>query len=462
MRDVVLLIDIGSTFTKVTAVDIKNECILARARSFTTVSTDINNGLNDAVIQLKKQIGEFNITKRLAASSAAGGLKMVSIGLVPELTVKAAKMAALSAGAKLMKAYSYELCEDEADEIEKLKPDIILLSGGTDGGNSSVILNNAQIIANISINTPVVIAGNKKAARKCEKILTESGKRVIVTENVMPEFNVLNIIPAQNAIREIFLERIIRAKGITQVEGLIEGIIMPTPSAVMQAAQLLAKGTITEKGIGDLLLVDMGGATTDVYSVCEGKPSTDGVVLKGLPEPFSKRTVEGDLGARYSAESVIEAYGMDNFLYKSKLTQEFVDEYLLKIKEDPSIIEKDGNGEIFDRTVAKCAVEMAVKRHSGILEKNYTMNGLIFVQNGKDLSQVNTVIGTGGPIIDAVHPQEIMSEALFNEKDPYSLRPKNAKLFIDKDYIYAAMGLLSNSYPDVALRILKSETIELK
>ncbi|MEG1924083.1 MAG: glutamate mutase L, partial [Clostridia bacterium] len=116
MCDVVILIDIGSTFTKVTAVDIKNECIVGNARAFTTVDTDINEGLNKALNSLKESIGEFNIVKRLAASSAAGGLKMISIGLVPELTVKAAKMAALSAGAKLMQTYSFELCEDEVDE----------------------------------------------------------------------------------------------------------------------------------------------------------------------------------------------------------------------------------------------------------------------------------------------------------------------------------------------------------
>ncbi|NLC45335.1 MAG: MutL protein, partial [Clostridiales bacterium] len=297
----VLLIDFGSTYTKVTAVDLENEAILGTARSFTTVATDINEGLENALYTLKECIGNVDYIARYACSSAAGGLKMIAVGLVPDLTAEAAKRAALSAGAKVMKVYSYELSPSESAEIEELIPDIVLLTGGTDGGNKDVILHNAHALANIKKNFPVVIAGNKSVVDQASDTLSKAGKQVTVCANVMPEFNKLNIEPAREAIRKIFLQRIIQAKGLSKVKKLIEGILMPTPSAVLSAANRLSVGHGKEKGIGDLLVVDVGGATTDVHSIADGNPTQSGVVMKGLPEPFIKRTVEGDLGVRYSA-----------------------------------------------------------------------------------------------------------------------------------------------------------------
>ena len=121
----------------------------------------------------------------------------------------------------------------------------------------------------------------------------------------MPDVNVLNVEPARTMIRKVFIERIIAAKGLKRAEEFVEGILMPTPTAVLKAARLLAPGTPREKGLGDLVVVDIGGATTDVHSVGLGSPGQAGVVRKGLPEPYAKRTVEGDLGIRYNAESIL-------------------------------------------------------------------------------------------------------------------------------------------------------------
>ena len=451
----ILLIDVGSTFTKVTAVDVENKCVLGTARSFTTVETDINFGLNNAVEELKKKIGEITFEEKYACSSAAGGLKMVAIGLVPDLTAKAAKMAALSAGAKLQKTFSYELSEEERDEIYALKPDIVLLCGGTDGGNTECILHNAQMLASIPLNIPVVVAGNKSVSGKVAKMLEESGKDVRLTENVMPEFNVLNIDPAQKKIRDVFLERIVRAKGMTHVEGLIKGILMPTPSAVLKCAALLSKGTKHQAGVGDLMVVDIGGATTDVYSICDGRPLNPAVVLKGLPEPHDKRTVEGDLGARYSVHSVIEAFGFDEFCEKSGLTAEQVNHCLDAVTKDKSIIAADPVQKTFDNCVGGCCAALAARRHAGTIEKTFGMCGEIYVQTGKDLKRVSHVIGTGGPIIDASEPLKILKEV--STPVPGVLLPKDPKFAVDKKYILAAMGILSEYYPDVALEILNKE-----
>ena len=131
----VLLIDFGSTYTKLTAVDIENEKILATASSYTTVQTDINDGLLKGLNLLKEKTGEIVYDKCYACSSAAGGLRMVTSGLVPELTGEAAKLASLGAGAKIAGIYAFELTDGDLEEIERANPDIFLLVGGTDGGN---------------------------------------------------------------------------------------------------------------------------------------------------------------------------------------------------------------------------------------------------------------------------------------------------------------------------------------
>ena len=146
----VLLVDFGSTNTKVTAVDVDSCEILGTAAAYTTVETDINNGLHDAIEILEQTTGHLEYEERYACSSAAGGLKMISIGLVPELTAQAAKEASLGAGAKVWKTYSFNLTKGDMKEIEAYHPDIILLTGGTDGGNTECILYNAKMLSELS------------------------------------------------------------------------------------------------------------------------------------------------------------------------------------------------------------------------------------------------------------------------------------------------------------------------
>ena len=152
---------------------------------------------------------------------------MITSGLVPELTAEAARQASLGAGAKVLKVYSFQLTEDDILEILDINPDIFLLVGGTDGGNVEVILHNAKMLASVAFDFPVIIAGNRTAARECERIL--QGHEVHIVENVMPKFGVLNIEPARLKIREIFLNKIIQAKGLSKAAELINGILMPTP-----------------------------------------------------------------------------------------------------------------------------------------------------------------------------------------------------------------------------------------
>jgi uncharacterized protein (TIGR01319 family) len=454
----VLLIDFGSTYTKVTLVDVRSEEILGTAMSFTTVNSDISHGLEAAISILENETGKIDYESKLACSSAAGGLRMVTIGLVPDLTAEGAKRAALSAGAKVAGVFSFELDQEEIDEIQMLKPDIVLLTGGTDGGNKNVILHNAEKLAGIEGDFPVVVAGNKSVASQVRNILHSSGKDVVVCPNVMPEFGKLNIEPAREAIRNIFLKRIVKAKGLTKVQQLIEGILMPTPSAVLKAVQILSTGYQNERGIGDILAVDVGGATTDVYSVCDGKPTRAGVIMKGLPEPFAKRTVEGDLGMRYGSANLIEVVGVENIANISGLNVEEVQSCLNDIKADPGIL-PENNEKLarLDFGLSCAAIKEAVKRHAGTIEELYTPMGVAYAQTGKDLTDVKTVIGTGGVIINSKSPLEIMKNAMYDASHPEVLKPTSTDILIDSKYILSAMGVLSERYPETAVRIMKRE-----
>ena len=382
---------------------------------------------------------------------------MIACGLVPELTAEAAKQASLGAGAKIMKVYSYQLTEDDAEEIAELNPDIFLLTGGTDGGNKDVVIENAKVIASIPLDFPVVIAGNRSASRTCERIIRESGKQAIVCENVMPKFNQLNIEPAQNKIREVFLERIIKARGLSKISNLISGIMMPTPAAVLAAMSLLSKGTENQPGIGDLVAVDVGGATTDVYSMSYGEPDKVNTVIKGLPEPFAKRTVEGDIGMRYSAAGIVEAAGIANICRLSGLSEERAWELIEQITSHTDMLPDTEDVAKLDFALASMAVRVGMTRHAGYVEKVFTPVGETFLQTGKDLSRVEKVIITGGSLIHADNVKEIACQALYDLKEPMSLKPQHAEILVDKEYILSAMGLLSKYDAETALKIMKKE-----
>ncbi len=431
-----------------TAVDADAGALLGTAASYTTVQTDINDGLDNALKLLQNQTGPLEFAERYACSSAAGGLRMMACGLVPELTASAARQASLGAGAKVVKVYAFQLNEDDAEEIAAEKPDIFLLAGGTDGGNTACILHNARVLAELGGDFPVIIAGNRSAARQCQRIL--EGRQTFVCENVMPRFGVLNIEPTQKQIREVFLERIVKAKGLSRASELISGIMMPTPSAMMTAMQLLAEGCEGERGIGELVAVDVGGATTDVYSIASGMPRGMETVYKGLPEPYVKRTVEGDIGMRYSIRGIVQAAGMPRVCELAGLDESRAEELIDRLAQYTDTLPDTDELE-------RLAVETAVTRHAGVMEEAYTMMGLTYVQTGKDLRDVSQIVVTGGSLIHTRRTEEIAAHALQNPQQPMHLLPQKAKIRVDRRYILAAMGLLSRTDPKTALRIMKKE-----
>ncbi|MCL2566058.1 MAG: methylaspartate mutase accessory protein GlmL [Defluviitaleaceae bacterium] len=449
----ILTVDFGSTFTKLTAVDEKSQKIAGSARAFTTIETDIRDGFNTALSELEAIVGKVEYEEKYAASSAGGGLKMVAVGLVPELTATAARLAANNAGAKVIKTYSYELSDEECDEIHGIVPDIILLCGGTNGGNKDVIIQNAKRIAEIDGDFAVVVAGNKSASSAVMDML--KNRKAILTANVMPSFGKLDIEPAKNAIRELFINQIIEAKGISAAQKMMSYDIIPTPLAAFQAAELLSAEL---KG---LMVVDVGGATTDVYSMADGSPTKPNAMLKGIEEPFAKRSVEGDLGLRYSMPTLIEAATVSKVAKEAGVPPEEVNNWLLRCSKDQGTLANNPKDKNIDDTLAAMAVEIGIMRHCGKVEAVYTPFGETFIQEGKDLSDINYIIGAGGPVIGSLDPAAVLSRAFATAANPFSLMPVKAKLLLDESYIFSAMGLMKKTRSELALNIMMAKLKEV-
>ena len=453
-----LLIDFGSTYTKLRAVSLDPPRVLASGQGPSTVTTDITVGMHAALADLERQLGALpEFDHRLACSSAAGGLRMVTIGLVRELTAEAARQAALGAGARLVGSFAQRLTRADAARMEALAPDIVLLAGGTDGGNADVIRHNALTLAETSIECPIIVAGNCALADDVRDRLAGGGKSALVTENVMPEFGELNIEPARAAIRQVFIDRIVHGKGIDRAADLFDAVLMPTPAAVMEGARLLAEGCDGVEGIGPLLLVDVGGATTDVHSVATGEPSVSGRVARGLPEPYVKRTVEGDLGMRHNVRAVVEEAGLDVLAADSGLAASQVEQLVAAFADDVERLPTSPREQALDTALARAAVRAAIKRHAGTIETMHTANGPVSVQRGKDLSHIAVLIGTGGALAHNDRPAFILEGGLADPADPLSLGPRNPRLMVDDGYMLFAIGLLSAVAPAEAIRLAQAQ-----
>ncbi|KFZ27263.1 MAG: hypothetical protein KQ78_00491 [Candidatus Izimaplasma bacterium HR2] len=456
-----LLVDFGSTYTKLTCVDLDREYIIGTSKATTTVETNVLDGYNKALNRLLRdhpEIKEDKISGISACSSAAGGLKMAAIGLVEELTVEAAKRACLGAGAIVNLVFSHHMTKREIKKLEEADIDIILLAGGTNGGNQECLLHNAKRLRDSSIDVPIIIAGNKDASDNIDDIFEDSGKEYYIVANVMPQLKKLDVKETKNRIRRIFIEKIIEAKGIKKAEEQMDEIIMPTPEAVLLASELLSEGFEDDEGYGELMVIDIGGATTDVHTIGEGFPKRTEVIMKGLQEPFAKRTVEGDLGMRYSANallSLVSNYEFKKYFSDDDKCDHNIKKSLERRKNDIDFIPQTKDEEEFDKAIAKICCDVSMSRHVGHVEVVHTPLGDMYYQTGKDLSDIKYVIGTGGVLISNSDAKIILKQVNKKSNRALELRPNNPSYLIDKSYILSSMGLLSQKHPRIALKLMK-------
>lgn len=433
-----LLADVGSTFTKVCLVRSDEPRLLARAAVPTTVEPDVNVGL-DAACRLAGTALHSSLPL-LACSSAAGGLRIAAVGLVPSLTAKAAEMAALGAGAKVVGVFPYELSLEDRDRLRALQPDLILLTGGTDGGDTSHILRNAEAITRTMPCVPVVVAGNRHAQDGVRRRLEMHQGPVRFADNVMPDIDRLNLEPARECIRQLFLERIVIAKGLGRLKARAD-ILMPTPQAVLEAVRLLGQAG---DGLGDFLVVDIGGATTDVYSHGAGLPSGPGVVCKGLPEPVDKRTVEADIGMRHTLPGLLALLNLEAMCAEHGLRPQEVSTWTARVAADPGSVPHTAQETAADTALAAEACRLAVERHCGRLEEVWSPEGRVYLQEGKDMGDAGWVVGTGGPAAFGPAPGIILAAAR-RRAGSASLLPRAPRLLADRDYLLWATGLLAGA-----------------
>lgn len=457
-----ILVDFGSTYTKLCVLDLMNGDLILSTRHPSTVQTDGMIGLLANLEVVKKKIGVRHVKEAqyVASSSAAGGLRMVVVGLTPRYSLLAGKNVALSAGARIVKAYAFKLTPDDVREIEEIGPEILLLCGGTEGGGAEWTLHNAQLLSNSPrLLAPVVYAGNRKIAKEVRRLFLTNEKECYLTENVFPTLGTLNAAPASEIIRNIFMKRITGMKGLDKVKGIVGDIVMPTPAAVLAGGRLLSKGLPGSPGLGDCMVFDIGGATTDVYSY--GARHQNLLKTVGSPEPDSKRTVEGDLGLRSSALSLLESCSvarLAQFLQTDEAAIRASCRYRTQHGDYVADSEKEKR---LDFALAQEAVSLSARRHAGRILNAYA-KGAREVQEGKDLTGTHTLIGTGGPIIHSPDPVAVLKKALRGQVEKETLLPESCAYYLDRQYLLYAIGLASTINARGAFQIARHYITEIR
>ncbi|ABW19234.1 GlmL-related ornithine degradation protein [Alkaliphilus oremlandii] len=446
MKINVLVAEIGSTTTVVNAFEnILSPCpkFIGQGQAPTSVlEGDVNIGLQEAIEDLKKSLNVDNIEydDMLATSSAAGGLKMTVHGLVYDMTVRAAKEAALGAGANIHLVTGGKLKRTDLKKVKDINPNIILIAGGVDYGERDTAIYNAELIADLDLDVPVIYAGNIENQDEIREIFEGRKNKLYIVDNVYPKIDQLNIEPTRKAIQDVFEEHIIHAPGMQKVREMVKGPIIPTPGSVMEASILF------RDNFGDSITFDVGGATTDLHSVTEGSEEINRILVS--PEPMAKRTVEGDLGVYVNMENIVGIIGIE------KLSAElgFDIENLLKNKKPIPRTEEEIQ---FVERLTLEAVIVALERHAGRLRNLYGPGGKITIAEGKDLSNIQYIIGTGGALTRLPDGVEIIREAVRKHSGQLLLPKEEVEVVIDHHYIMASLGVLSKKYPEAALNLMK-------
>jgi uncharacterized protein (TIGR01319 family) len=518
----VLVVDFGSTFSKIGTFDTASEEF--SLRYVPTIVGDLRVSLADGLGvldacreqggwgPLASEISGYDI--RLPCSSAKGGLKMVTVSMVKEESGFAAELAALTAGAKLLNSYDGELTEEEALTIyEQDQPEIILQAGGVDnGGDAQTQLHNARILAKYSkavtytrYGVPVIYAGNQDIRDEIERIYRAEGVDIRITENVMPEINTFRIEVVNEAIRELFQTVIIRGKGFDVVEEYMSAPFIPTPRAAFRGINLLAKGYGNEPGLGNIMALDIGGATTDFYSNVGDNPLYDyhgddprrkvkRTILKTPNTPLAYRRVEGKYGLAYDAENIKElgrfqsgamrrdlesfilaeypgfrpaddAFGTFLSLSDGRLELD-LDRYLSWLTANPHALPASDEENAVRSFLAKEIMAATTGRHTGYVKETDTY----FLQYGVNfLNQPCTTLLIGGTIYHKCKDgqdfqrdlQLIAAGTQYSSSQMELLRP-NGPVLLDASYMVSIVGgLYGYIDPERALRMLKSSLVPL-
>jgi uncharacterized protein (TIGR01319 family) len=357
-----LCLDVGSTWTK--GVLVREDGTLLGAAQHRTTPPEVLDGVGRVIVAL-----DAGSATTLACSSAGGGLRLAVVGQERLVSAEAGYRVALSAGAKVVHVFAGRLTPADVRSLRAAAPDVLLLVGGTDGGDQDVLLHNATRLGAARIAVPIVLAGNQEAraaaltalagtrGARPTSLAALAERRLFPTANVLPDVGELNPEPARGVIREVFLSHVIGGKGLSRGPAFRRMVRAVTPDAVLSAVARLA--ALLPDARGAVLVVDVGGATTDVYSaVSEVEAPERAVAL-----PADRRTVEGDLGLRFGAPGVVAEAVAERLLEPGELDAEAARRH-----DDVELVATTPAEQEVDLRLARLAVTLAVRRHLRMVE----------------------------------------------------------------------------------------------
>jgi uncharacterized protein (TIGR01319 family) len=444
--DLVVCVDVGSTFTKAALVDGGTGRLLASTSHPTTIGTDVLDGVDACRDRLAATDPRAVEAEVLACSSAGGGLRIAVVGNEELVTAEAGRRVALSSGGKVAMVTSGGLTAERYAALCGSRPDVVLLVGGTDGGNSEVLQADADALARGGWSGPVVVAGDVEAQSLVAARLAAAGTPYVLTDNVVPRIGVLAPEPARRAIREMFLAHVIGGKGLSARADFTAMVRGATPDLVLTGVEVLAR--VLED---DVVVVDIGGATTDVHSVVQLDPEDAGLAREVVATTPVTRTVEGDLGMRWSATSTWEA------ATEAGLLADDLHAAAVRRTEDPAFLPGNEEERREDLLLATAAATLAVRRHVGRSRVVVGPDGRVVERTGKDLREVALLVGSGGVLRHA--PPEAVADVLAPATGPSPegwQQPEHARVVVDRDYVLAAVGLLAEQRPTAAAELARS------
>ncbi len=425
----VLCVDVGSTFTKAVLVDVTSGGVLGTASAPTTVATDVMDGV-DAVRASLAHHGEPH--EVLLCSSAGGGLRLAVVGYEREVTAEAGFRVGLSAGAKVVHVATGPMTGADVMALRSAAPDLVLLVGGTDGGNADVLLHNAERLARNRIAAPVVVAGNAEAAPAVTRLLSGTGRRFVVADNVLPRIGVVAPDSARSAIREAFLRHVIGGKGLSRGRGFADLVRAATPDAVLGGVEVLA-----EHVGGDVLVVDVGGATTDVYSVITPRGEDATIEREVVGTLWHARTVEADLGMRWNADGVVEAARRERLPLDAATRR-----WAGRLVSEPGHLATTDAQWRAEEELAGTAAVVGVRRHGRPAHP---------AERPRPLAEVALVVGSGGVLRHA--PEGLAGRVLARVTGDHGggwRVPGSARPRVDTASVLFAVGLLVDGHPAAA------------
>lgn len=451
----VLCVDVGSTYTKAALVEVPSGRLLASSSHPTTIHTDVLEGV-DAAQQTVESAAGATAEEVRACSSAGGGLRLAVVGYERAITAEAGARVGLSAGAKVVHVSAGPLDADGVRALRADRPDVVLLVGGTDGGNAEVLLHNAHRLASARLRAPIVVAGNADATDEVCAVLEATGRTALPTANVLPRIGVLHPTPARAAIREVFIRHVIGGKHLSRGPAFGRMVRCATPDAVLSGVELLADGAEDVEGAGDVVVVDVGGATTDVYSVVTPDPEEASLHREVVEVLWRERTVEGDLGIRWNATAVVAAAVSEQVVGTGTGTTPPDLEHLMAAAavrvERPGFLPTDPRSRADDLELARLAATVALRRHARPADP-VTPDGPR--RAGKDLREVGLVVGSGGVFRAAAPEGAVLAlQAAADDRAGGWKVPERAKVTVDGAYVLAAAGLLAPDHPGAAARLL--------